>query len=346
MTLDEMAQTARLLVGDGRGLLAIDESTPTCNARFAKVGIAQSELLRCRYRDMLISTPGLAASVSGVILYDETIRQHGPDGTPLVKLVSHAGMIPGIKVDTGAKDLAGAKGEKVTEGLDGLRVRLAAYVAMGARFAKWRAVIALGDGLPSRACLQANAHALARYAALCQEAGLVPVVESEVLMQGDHSRQACAAATEASLGVLFEQLAVQRVTLEAMILKPNMVAAGLNSPDANDVPAVAAGTLVALRRVVPAAVAGIAFLSGGQAGPLASARLNQMNILAQRPGAGVPWPLAFSFARALQMPALQIWAGDDANREPAQSALRDRAACNAAAMRGSYSAAMERAGGG
>ena len=251
------------------------------------------------------------------------------------------GIIPGIKVDTGAKDLAGRAGEKVTEGLDGLRERLREYFALGARFAKWRAVFALGDGLPTRACIDANAHALARYAALCQEAGIVPVVEPEVLMDGDHTLERCRETTEEVLRAVFDQLAVQGVALEGMILKPNMVLPGLTCSKQPSADEVAEATVGVLRRVVPVEAAGIAFLSGGQSGELASARLNAMNAKFKAPSAAAPWPLTFSFARAIQQPALEIWAGEDANREAAQRALLHRARCNRAARRGLYTHLME-----
>jgi fructose-bisphosphate aldolase class I len=344
MNMKNLAETARLMLADHKGLLAMDESNGTCDKRFAKAGIPQTEEARRRYRELILTTPGLAECVSGVILYDETIRQAQADGTPFLKIVGAAGIIPGIKVDTGAKDLAGCPGEKITEGLDGLRERLHDYFAMGARFAKWRAVIGLGDGLPTHACIDANAHALARYAALCQEAGLVPVVEPEVLMVGDHSLARCQQATERALRAVFDQLSVQNVALDGMILKPNMVLPGLNCPVQPTAEEVADATVETLRRVVPVETAGIAFLSGGQSGELASARLNAMNAKFTAPSAAAPWPLGFSFARAIQQPALEIWAGKDANREAAQSALLHRAQCNSAARRGRYSPAMEVSG--
>jgi fructose-bisphosphate aldolase class I len=274
-----------------------------------------------------------------VILYDETIRQRKQDGTPFVKVITDAGIIPGIKVDTGAKDMAGHPGEKITEGLDGLRVRLKEYSQMGARFAKWRAVITVGDGIPSRGCIEANAQALARYAALCQEAGLVPVVEPEVLMDGGHPLERCCQVTEEVLRTVFNQLYTQRVVLEGMILKPNMVVPGLTCPQQEDVSEVADATVRCLLRAVPAAVPGIAFLSGGQPGELASARLNAMNV---RFKSRLPWALAFSFARAIQQPALEIWLGKETNVKAAQQALLHRARCNRAARRGEYTAMMER----
>jgi len=329
------------LVDDDKGLLAIDESTATCNRRFANLGIPQTEEARRAYRELIITAPGLAESISGAILYDETIRQAKKDGTPFLKVLADAGIIAGIKVDTGAKELAGHPGERVTEGLDGLRVRLEDYFHMGARFAKWRAVIVIGDGIPSRGCIEANAQALARYAALCQEAGLVPIVEPEVLMDGEHTLDRCRAATAEVLREVFDQLYTQKVLLEGMILKPNMVLPGLSCSRQDTVDDVADATVRCLLRAVPAAVPGIAFLSGGQASELASARLNAMNARFKSPGAPLPWALAFSFGRAIQQPALEIWHGEDANRSAAQQALLHRARCNRAARRGEYSAEME-----
>jgi fructose-bisphosphate aldolase class I len=334
-----LKDTARALVAGDKGLLAMDESNPTCNKRFAALGIPETEEARRAYREMIVTTPGLGESISGAILYDETISQRKKDGTSFVDILTKAGILPGIKVDTGAKDLAGHPGEKVTEGLDGLRDRLKEYASMGARFAKWRGVIALGDGIPSQGCIAANAHALARYAALCQESGLVPVVEPEVLMDGDHTLERCREVTEDALRVVFHQLHTQGVMLEGMILKANMVLPGLSSAKQETVDEVADATVRCLLRVVPAAVPGIAFLSGGQSGELASARLNAMNV---RFKSRLPWALAFSFARAIQQPALEIWRGNEAHVMAAQKALYHRAHCNQAARRGEYSAAMEK----
>ena len=339
MNTQNLTDTASKLVADDKGLLAMDESNPTCNKRFAKLGISQTVEARRAYRELIITTPGLGESISGVILYDETIRQKKTDGTTFLKVLADAGIIPGIKVDTGAKDLAAHPGEKITEGLDGLRNRLKEYFQMGARFAKWRAVIAIGDDIPSRGCIEANAHALARYAALCQEAGLVPVVEPEVLMDGDHTLERCRAVTEEVLRTVFIQLNSQRVMLEGMILKPNMVLPGLICPKQATVDEVADATMRCLLRAVPAAVPGIAFLSGGQSAELASARLNAMNA---RFKSRLPWALAFSFARAIQQPALEIWQGKEAHVSAAQQALVHRARCNRAARRGEYKATMER----
>ena len=339
MNAQDLIDTARTLVAGDKGLLAMDESNPTCNKRFAALGIPQTEEARRAWRELIVTTPGLGESISGAILYDETIRQKKRGGAPFVKVLTDAGIIPGIKVDAGAKDLAGHPGEKITEGLDGLRGRLAEYSQMGARFAKWRAVIAVGDGIPSRSCIEANAHALARYAALCQEAGLVPIVEPEVLMEGEHTLQRCGEATEEVVVMVFHQLNTQRVMLEGMILKPNMVLPGLTAPKQESVDEVADATVRCLLRAVPAAVPGIAFLSGGQPSELASARLNAMNV---RFKSRLPWALAFSFSRAIQQPALEIWRGLEANVLPAQQALSHRARCNRAARRGEYDAATDK----
>jgi fructose-bisphosphate aldolase class I len=339
MNAQELIVTARAMVAGDKGLLAMDESTPTCNKRFAKLGIPQTVELRRTYRELIVTTPGLGDSISGAILCDETIRQQKNDGTPFAKSLADMGIVPGIKVDAGAKDLAGRPGEKITEGLDGLRGRLAEYSQMGARFAKWRAVIAVGEGIPSRAAIQANANALARYAALCQEAGLVPVVEPEVLMDGAHTLERCREVTEEVLRTVFSQLYTQGVMLEGMILKPNMVVPGLSCPTQETVGEVADATVPCLLRAVPAALPGITFLSGGQSAELASARLNAMNV---RFKSRLPWALAFSFARAIQQPALEIWRGQQAQVSAAQRVLAHRARCNRAARRGEYQAAMER----
>ena len=338
MDVQNLIKTAHTMVADDKGLLAMDESTPTCNKRFAALGIPQSVETRRAWRGILVTTPGLAESVSGAILYDETIRQQTKDGTPFVKALIDAGIIPGIKVDGGAKALAGHPGEKVTEGLDGLRERLEEYSKLGARFAKWRAVIAIGDGIPTRACIEANAHALARYAALCQEAGIVPVVEPEVLMDGEHTIERCAEVTEEVLREVFSSLYRQRVLLEGMILKPNMVLPALGCPKQPGVDEVADATVAVMLRAVPAAMPGIAFLSGGQTSELASARLNAMNV---RFKSHRSWGLSFSFARAIQQPGMGIWAGKQANAEAAQKAILHRAECNRAARRGKYDAASD-----
>ncbi|MEI7728749.1 MAG: class I fructose-bisphosphate aldolase [Verrucomicrobiota bacterium] len=338
MNTQHLIDTARALVAGDKGLLAMDESTPTCNKRFAKLRIPQTEEARCAYREMIVTTPGLGESISGAILCDETIRQRRKDGTSFVKILADAGIIPGIKVDTGAKAMAGHPGEKITEGLAGLRERLNEYSQLGACFAKWRAVLAVSDENPSRSCIEANAQALARYAALCQEAGLVPIVEPEVLMDGGHSLERCRKVTEEVLRNVFIQLNCQRVLLEGMILKPNMVLAGLTCPQQAALDVVADASVRCLLRTVPAAVPGIAFLSGGQSAELASARLNAMNV---RFKSRLPWALAFSFARAIQQPALEIWQGEKAHEAAAQQVLAHRARCNRAARRGEYSAAME-----
>jgi fructose-bisphosphate aldolase class I len=334
-----LRDTATALFADDKGILAMDESTPTCNKRFASLGIPQTEETRRAYRELIVTTQELGECIGGAILYDETIRQKKRDGTPFVQVLTEAGIVPGIKVDRGAKDLAGHPGEKVTEGLDGLRDRLAEYSQMGARFAKWRAVIAIGDGLPSWGCIDTNAHALARYAALCQEAGLVPIVEPEILMDGNHTLERCYEVTDEVLRTVFSELFAQRVMLEGMILKPNMVVAGVNCPKQQAVEEVADATVTCLLRSVPAAVPAIAFLSGGQSAELASARLNAMN---PRFKSRLPWALAFSFARAIQQPALELWKGQEANVLAAQQALYHRARCNQAARRGEYSREMEK----
>jgi fructose-bisphosphate aldolase class I len=339
MDSQRLIETAGSLVAGAKGLLAMDESTGTCNRRFAGLGIPQTEAFRRAYRELIVTTPGLGECISGAILFDETIHQQKEDGTPFVKILVEAGIIPGIKVDTGAKELAGHPGEKVTEGLDGLRGRLVEYSRIGLRFAKWRAVIAIGDGIPSQGCIEANAHALARYAGLCQEAGLVPVVEPEVIMDGDHTLEQCFKVTERGLQAVFDQLYIQRVVLEGMILKPNMVLPGATCPTQEGVDEIADTTVRCLLRAVPAAVPGIAFLSGGQSAELASARLNAMNV---RFESRLPWALAFSFARAIQQPALEIWKGSNANVLATQQALYHRAQCNCAARRGEYTTAMEK----
>jgi len=338
MNVQQLEETAQALVAEDKGLLAMDESNPTCNKRFAQLGIPQTVEARRAYRELIVTTPRLGECIGGAILYDETIRQQKSDGTPFIKVLIEAGIIPGIKVDQGAKSLAGFPGEKVTEGLDGLRDRLAEYSRLGARFAKWRAVITISEGVPSRGCIAANAQALARYAALCQQAGLVPVVEPEVLMDGDHTLDRCFEVTEEVLREVFFQLYSQRVALEGMILKPNMVVPGLSCLHQESVDEVADATVKCLLRTVPAAVPAIAFLSGGQSAELASARLNAMNL---RFTSRLPWALAFSFARAIQQPALELWKGHEANVPAAKQALFHRARCNQAARRDEYSAAME-----
>ncbi len=336
MSIELMVGTARALTAPGRGILAADESSPTIAKRFAQVGLESSEPLRRSYRELLFATPGLEEFISGVILFDETIRQSSRDGTPFPRLLAGRGMLPGIKVDAGTRPLAGAPGEVVTEGLDRLRERLAEYAELGARFAKWRAVIRIGAGRPTPGCLEANAHALARYAALCQEAGLVPIVEPEVLMDGDHGIEVCREVTEATLRAVYDQLAGQHVVLEATLLKPGMVLPGAGCPAQVSDEAIAEATLATLRRAVPAAVPGIVFLSGGQSPQQATARLDQLN--RARPQ---PWQLSFSFGRALQAPVLRTWAGDDAHRGQAQAELLHRARLTAAARSGAWRRSME-----
>jgi fructose-bisphosphate aldolase class I len=341
MNTEQLIATTRSLMADHKGLLAMDESNGTCNKRFAAEGIPQTVEARRAYRELIITTPGLNECVSGMILYDETTRQSTEKGVGFLEAIRASGVIPGVKVDVGAKDLAGFPGEKVTEGLDGLREKLNAYAGLGLRFAKWRAVITLGEGLPSQGCVAANAHALARYAALCQEAGMVPIVEPEVLMDGDHDGLACEAATAKILAVTFAELSRQGILLEGMILKPNMVLPGLSYFPQPGAAEVGLATIACLARHVPAAVGGVAFLSGGQSGKLASERLLAINLLAKAPTSRAPWPLTFSFARAIQQPALSIWKGEPGNVAAAQHALLHRAILNRASRRGDYTRAME-----
>ena len=330
-----LAATARELVTAGKGILAADESNPTMTKRLFAVGAQATPESRLRFRELLVTTPGVADRISGVILYDETIRQPVSEGMPFPELLASRGMLTGIKVDTGAKPLAGADGETITEGLDGLRERLDDYRELGARFAKWRAVIAIGDGLPSRYCVAANAHALGRYAALCQEAGVVPIVEPEVLMGGGHPVERSEQVTRDVLRAVFAELLDQRVALEAIVLKPNMVLAGYESPRQAGIAEVAQRTLAMLREVVPAAVPGIAFLTGGQSDELASAHLNALN------AATAPWELTFSYGRALQATPLKVWAGDQENASAAQTAFAHRVRCTAEARAGRYRAGQE-----
>jgi fructose-bisphosphate aldolase, class I len=332
-TLEDVALT---LVADGKGILAADETPHTLTKRFDTLGIQSTEKSRCTYREMLF-TADVAKFISGVIMQDETIRQRGSEGIPLIQVLSRQGILPGIKVDTGAKPLAGNPAETVTEGLDGLRDRLSEYREMGARFAKWRAVIHVSDTLPSQACISVNAHALARYAALCQEQKLVPIVEPEVLMDGSHSIERCEEVTGAILHAVFSALHVQRVWLERMLLKPNMVIAGKDCPHPASVQEVATATLRCLRRHVPAAVPGIVFLSGGQDDREATAHLHAINRL---PGIK-PWKISFSYGRALQDHALETWHGRDENLTAARRALYVRANCNSAASLGRYTGETE-----
>ena len=334
--MSQLADVARAIVAPGKGILAADESTGTIEKRFKSIDVESTEKNRRDYREMLFRTQGVEEFISGVILFDETIRQSAADGTRLVELLEDKGIIPGIKVDKGAKQLAGSPTEKVTEGLDGLRERLGEYRGLGAKFAKWRAVITIGNDIPSDYCLDANAHALARYAALCTEAGIVPIVEPEVLMDGPHSLERCYEVTERTLRKVFGALYAQRVKLEEILLKPNMVLSGTECPTQASVRQVAEATLACFRNAVPAAVPGIVFLSGGQSDELASAHLSEMNELG-----GGPWELSFSYGRALQHPALKAWGGKAANVAAGQKAYYHRAKCNGAARYGKYSEAMK-----
>lgn len=337
MNVRELQSVAEALVRKGKGILAADESTGTIQKRLASVNVISTEETRRAYREMLFSTEGAEAYISGVILYDETIRQSHRDGTPFPTLLESKGIIPGIKVDTGAKEMAGFPGERITEGLDGLRERLAEYHSLGAAFAKWRAVITIGLGIPTMACIRANAHALARYAALCQESGLVPIVEPEVLMDGDHTIERCEEVTGLTLRCVFSELLDQRVQLEGMLLKPNMVLSGKECARQAGVQEVAEATLRCFQQVVPAAVPGVVFLSGGQSAVLATQHLNAMNAIGS-----FPWELSFSYGRALQAPALKAWRGEPANVSEAQRLYYHRAKCNGAARHGRYSADMEK----
>jgi fructose-bisphosphate aldolase, class I len=336
----QLAAVAQAMVAPGEGVLAADESIGTMSKRLEAAGIPATEESRRRWRELIVTTPGLGTWISGVILCDETFRQATTDGTPIPDAARAAGIMPGIKVDTGALPLAGAPDETVTEGLDGLRGRLEEYAQMGAAFAKWRAVITIGVGAgarrPTRRCVAANAHALARYAALCQEAGIVPIVEPEVLMEGDHGIDRCAQVTTKTLRTVFAQLAEQHVALEGIVLKPNMVLSGRDCPEQAGVDEVADATLEVLRRTVPAAVPGIAFLSGGQDDELATRHLDAMNRRGPQ-----PWQLTFSYGRGLVAPPLEIWDGTDATWLEAQAELAHRARCNAAARDGAYSEAVE-----
>ncbi len=336
MNVESMVRTAHTVTGTDRGILAADESAPTIAKRFATIGLESTEERRRAYREILFTTAGLEKHIGGVILFDETIRQQAGDGTPFAQLLADRGIVPGIKVDAGTRPLAGHPDEVVTEGLDRLRDRFEEYAALGARFAKWRAVIRIGDGRPTATCLEANAHALARYAALSQEAGLTPIVEPEVLMDGDHSLDECARVTEAALRSVYDQLARHRVVLEATLLKPNMVLPGTDCEARATDAEIAEATLSTLRRVVPSAVPGIVFLSGGMSDVEATARLDQINRRGRQ-----PWELSFSFGRALQAPVLRAWAGEEAHRADAQAALLRRAGLNSAARTGSWLPEME-----
>jgi fructose-bisphosphate aldolase, class I len=338
MTMDRLRlqETAQAMVAEGRGILAADESNATMTKRLEAVGVESTPESRRAFRSLMFTAEGAADYISGVIMYDETFRQTTADGASFPGLLTREGILPGIKVDTGAKPLAGFPGETVTEGLDGLRDRLREYAELGGRFAKWRAVIRIESGLPSRGCIEANAHALARYAALCQEAGIVPIVEPEVLMEGEHRIDRSEEVTATVLGAVFDRLAEQRVLLEGIVLKPNMLLSGYDCPEQAGIEEVAERTLACFRRVVPAAVPGIAFLSGGQSDDRAAAHLSAMNVIG-----GVPWELTFSYGRALVGAPLKVWAGDEPRVADAQAAFLHRARCNAAARRGEYVESME-----
>jgi fructose-bisphosphate aldolase, class I len=335
MGAHELYETARAIVAEHKGILAADESTGTITKRFDAIGVESTEENRRFYRHLLFTAPGMEDAIGGVILYDETLRQSADDGTPFAEVLASKGVIPGIKVDSGAHDLAGFPGEKITEGLDGLRSRLEEYRSLGARFAKWRGVITIGEGIPSTACSRANAHALARYAALCQEAGLVPIVEPEVLMDADNTIEVCYDVTARTLHTMFGELARQKVDLRGTLLKPNMVISGKGCPEQAPSERIAELTIECFLRHVPAAVPGIVFLSGGQSEVEATENLNAINQL------GGPWPLSFSYGRALQASALEVWAGEALNAEAAQAVFVHRARMNALAAAGEWSAGME-----
>ncbi len=340
MDINTLQSVARAMVSPGKGILAMDESHPTCQKRFEQLGIEVSEDNRRHYRSMLVTAPDLGDHISGAILFDETLRQCTTDGVSFAQYLESAGIIPGIKVDQGAKALARHDGEKVTEGLDGLRERLEEYRGLGARFAKWRAVITIGDAMPSRACVEANAHALARYAALCQETDIVPIVEPEVLMDGAHSIERCHELTEYTQRTVFDELSTQGVELSGIVLKPNMVVSGAGCERQADTDEVARMTLKCLLSTVPPTVPGIAFLSGGMSDEAATANLNAINQLAQREG-GAPWNITFSYGRALQQQAMKTWKGDPANIAAAQRVVSRRARLNGIASTGAYTAEME-----
>jgi fructose-bisphosphate aldolase, class I len=336
----DMIKTARELVAPEKGILAADESSGTIKRRFDAIGVESTEDNRRDYRELLFRTEGANNFISGVILYDETIRQEGADGTPLVKVLTDQGIIPGIKVDAGTKPLSGAEGELVTEGLDGLRERLADYKQLGARFAKWRAVITIGEGIPSDYCIEVNTQALARYAALCQEAGIVPIVEPEVLMDGDHTIEACYDATRRTLHAVYNQLMLQRVDLPGTLLKPNMVLSGKDASNRAPAEEVARQTVACFKETVPAAVPGIVFLSGGQSDEEATVNLDAINRHAAT--ASVPWQLSYSYGRGLQAAPQKAWSGKSENKDAAQKAFYHRAMVTSAARQGKYSAAMEK----
>ena len=336
MNLAKLESTAREMVSGGRGILAMDESTGTCTSRFENLGVPSTEETRLSYRSMLVTAEGLSEFISGAILFDETIRQRVNGETPFATYLNDAGIVPGIKVDTGAKALASHPGEKVTEGLDGLRERLQEYVSLGARFAKWRAVITIGDGIPSDACLMANAHGLARYAALCQESDVVPIVEPEVLMDGEHSIEQCRDVTHRTLKSVFHQLDNQGVALSGIVLKPNMVLSGKECTDQANVEEVARQTVDCFLDCVPASVPGVAFLSGGQTDEQATQHLNKMNQL----GLNLPWYLTFSYGRALQQAPMKAWSGDNSKTVQVHQEILQRAEVNALASQGQFEEAV------
>ncbi|MDP6571021.1 MAG: fructose-bisphosphate aldolase class I [Candidatus Marinimicrobia bacterium] len=339
MNYEQLKTNASKMVAKGKGILAADESTPTCGKRFDSIGVESTELNRNTYRDLLFTTERMEEFISGVILYDETLRQSTlDDNTPFADYLKSKGVIPGIKVDMGAKPLALHSGEKVTEGLDGLRDRLQEYYKLGARFAKWRAVITIGEDIPTDACISVNAHALARYAALCQEAGIVPIVEPEVLMDGDHSIDTCHSVSEKTFRQVFADLDTQNIYLEGMVLKPNMVVSGMACTDQAGVEEVADRTVECLKATVPSEVPGCAFLSGGQSNEDATAHLNMMNA---KHGSSLDWNLTFSYGRALQASALTAWGGRDENIPAAQDAFYQRAKFNSLATTGTYSEELE-----
>ena len=339
MNKEQLRNTANAMVQKGKGILAADESNPTCGKRFDDIGVDSTEMNRNMYRDLLFTTNGMEEFISGVILFDETLRQSTiSDNTSFPQYLSGKGIIPGIKVDKGAKELAAHSGEKVTEGLDGLRERLSEYYKLGARFAKWRAVITIGEGIPTQACVHVNAHALGRYAALCQEADIVPIVEPEVLMDGNHSIDTCHEVSQMAFTKLFEELEKQSIYLEGIILKPNMIVSGIECSEQAGVEEVADRTVECLKVTVPADVPGCAFLSGGQSNENATAHLNMMN--AKHEGS-LPWNLSFSYGRALQASALTTWSGKDENIPVAQEAFLQRAKFNGMATKGTYSEALE-----
>lgn len=338
MNTQELLNTASALFKDGKGLLAMDESTGTCNKRFKAAGIPQTVEYRRAYRELIVTTPGLNQYLSGAILFDETIYQSTEDGTLFIDILKREGIIPGIKVDESTMELAGFPGEKITKGIDGLPERLTNYYHLGARFAKWRAVITIGKGIPTDACIEANTHLLARYAAMCQQADIVPIVEPEVLMDGDHDLQTCLNVTKRTLHSLFKQLYQQNVYLPGLVLKPNMVVSGKDAAIQANVEEVADATINCFLETVPAAVTGIAFLSGGQSPEIAAAHLNAMEIKYRDI---MPWGLTFSFSRAIQQPALEYWAGKPENVKQAQQLLAYRAKLASAATQGEYSSALE-----